>query len=288
MAINPYFKSQREEQDVIEDLTIESIKIHGQNMVYMPRTLVNEDTLFGEDTRSAFNDGYEIEMYISSVDGFEGEGDLISRFGLQINDTMKLVVSKKRFEYEITSKESTIVRPREGDLIYFPLSGFVFEITFVERENPFYQLGKLYTYELTCETFKFSKETFNTGWTDIDNKQTDRDNPVWVLNFTGNTGDFQVGEIIFENAGGTAEVVSWDTNTNTMEVIGGSNLDEVALVLGVTGTNSGAFGTVGSTAATSTPTEVPTDLFGNNSEIQTEAQGIINFSDRDPFSEGNF
>lgn len=283
MAINPYFKSQREEQNVIEDLTIESIKIHGQNMVYMPRTLINEDTLFGEDTRSAFNNGYEIEMYVSSVDGFEGEGDLISRFGLQINDTMKLVVSKKRFESEVTTRQTTILRPREGDLIYFPLSGFVFEITFVEDENPFYQLGKLYTYELTCETFKFSKETFNTGWGDVDSKQTSRDNPVVVLTMSSASGNFQVGELVTNPSGATATVVSWDSSTNALEVVGAG----LGLV-GITGSNSSVYGVIGSTAAPSTPTEIPTDSFANNEEIQTEAQGIINFSDLDPFSEGNF
>lgn len=283
MAINPYFKSQREEQNVIEDLTIESIKIHGQNMVYMPRTLINEDTLFGEDTRSAFNNGYEIEMYVSSVDGFEGEGDLISRFGLQINDTMKLVVSKKRFESEVTTRQTTILRPREGDLIYFPLSGFVFEITFVEDENPFYQLGKLYTYELTCETFKFSKETFNTGWGDVDSKQTSRDNPVVVLTMSSASGNFQVGELVTNPSGATATVVSWDSSTNALEVVGAG----LGLV-GITGSNSSVYGVIGSTAAPSTPTEIPTDQFANNEEIQTEAQGIINFSDLDPFSEGNF
>jgi hypothetical protein len=286
MAINPYFKHQREEQDVIEDLTIETIKIHGQNMIYMPRTLVNEDSLFGEDTRSAFNDGYELEMYISSVDGFEGEGDLISRFGLQINDTMKLVVSRKRFEQEITALEEAITAPREGDLLYFPLSGYVFEITFVENENPFYQLGRLYTYQLTCETFKFSKETFSTGWTDIDEKVSDRENPVMVINIGTHSGEFRVGEIVTEGGGGTAEVVSWDTDSNTLEVIGGSNLGSIAT--GVTGADSNAFGTIGSTGDPATPTEVPTDPFGNNSDIQTEGRGIINFSDQDPFSEGNF
>lgn len=285
MAINPYFKHQREEQDVIEDLTIETIKIHGQNMIYMPRTLVNEDSLFGEDTRSAFNDGYELEMYISSVDGFEGEGDLISRFGLQINDTMKLVVSRKRFEQEITALEEAITAPREGDLLYFPLSGYVFEITFVENENPFYQLGRLYTYQLTCETFKFSKETVSTGWTDIDDKVSDRDNPVTVLDVSTFTGTFLVGEIVTDSAGATAEVVGWDSSTKELEVIGASDL---TVPDGVTGASSGAHGVYGTTSAPDTPTEVPTDPFGNNSDIQTEGRGIINFSDQDPFSEGNF
>ena len=103
MSINPYFKHQRGEQRIIEDLTIEAIKIYGQNIIYMPRTLVNEDDLFGEDVSSSFNKGIEIEMYISSVDGFEGDGDFLNKFGIEIRDSMKLVVSKKRFEKEITS-----------------------------------------------------------------------------------------------------------------------------------------------------------------------------------------
>jgi len=286
MAINPYFKSQREEQDVLEDLAIETIKIHGQDMVYMPRTLVNEDSLFGEDVQSAFNDGYEVEMYISTVDGFEGEGDIIARFGLQISDTCTLVVSRKRFTQLVTANDSDILKPREGDLIFFPLTGGIFEITFVEDENPFYQLGRLYTYDLKCELKKYSRETLNTGWSEIDSKDSDRDNPVMVINIGGHTGEFRIGEIITEGGGGTAEVVSWDTNSNTLEVVGGSNIPSIAI--GITGADSGAFATVGSTGDPTTPTDTTNDPFGNNGDIQGEGYGFINFSDKDPFSEGNF
>ncbi len=281
MAINPYFKSQRDEQNVIEDLTIEVIKIHGQDMVYMPRTLINEDKLFGEDTLSQFNQGYPIEMYISSIDGFEGEGDIISRFGLQIKDTVKLVVSRKRFEQEVTARDTAIAKPREGDLIYFPLSGVVFEITFTEDENPFYQLGKLYSYVLTCELHEFSHQDFNTGWTDIDKKDTDRDNPVTKYTLGGVVGDFLVGELVTGYTGITAEVVSWNPSTNILETIGGS-----LRYGGVTGSASLASGIVAITAGTSADTTK--DLFASNTDIQTEGNNFINFTDRDPFSEGRF
>lgn len=285
MAINPYFKSQRDEQNVLEDLAIETIKIHGQDMVYMPRTLVNEDSLFGEDVQSAFNDGYEIEMYISTVDGFEGEGDIIARFGLQINDTCTLVVSRKRFTQLITANDSDILKPREGDLIFFPLTGGIFEITFVEDENPFYQLGRLYTYDLKCELKKYSRETLNTGWSDIDSLDSDRENLVTILNVSTSTGNFRVGETVTDALGATAEVVGWDSSAKKLEVIGASDLTFPG---GVTGASSGVFGAVGTTSAPDTPVDTTTDPFGNNSDIQGEGYDFINFSDTDPFSEGNF
>ena len=170
---SPYFKENSSEQNLVEDLSIESIKINGRAMVYIPRQLINEDKLFGEDTEAKFDDGYEIEMYIQSVNGFEGDGDILSKFGIQINDRMDLVVARKRFEQEVTTYQSEIVRPREGDLIFFPLSRTLFEINFVEHENPFYQLGKLYTYYLTCETFTYSHEDMDTGFSQIDALETD-------------------------------------------------------------------------------------------------------------------
>ena len=167
MARNPYFREYSGEQNVVEDLTIETIKAMGKDMVYIPRTLVNEDKLFGEDNISKFDDGYQLEMYIQSVDGFEGEGDILSKFGLEIRDRIELVVSRKRFEQTVGIYEST-TRPKEGDLIYFPLSKTLFEINFVEHENPFYQTGKLFTYKLSCEVFTYSQEDIDTGYTDID------------------------------------------------------------------------------------------------------------------------
>jgi|TARA_E500000318_G_scaffold38867_1_gene37461 hypothetical protein len=174
MARNPYFKDYSGEQNVTEDITIETIKTMGRDVVYMPRDSVSTDSLFGEDLSKKFDDGYEIEMYISNVDGFEGEGDVISQYGLQIKDRAEFIVSRRRFDEEVGMVES-LTRPREGDLIYFPLSKTLFEINFVEHENPFYQLGKLYTYKLSCEVFTLdASDEITTGNTDIDSTITDR------------------------------------------------------------------------------------------------------------------
>jgi hypothetical protein len=163
------------EQNLIENLIIESIKIYGIEVFYMPRTLVKEDQLFGEDVLSKFEDAYPIEMYIKSVDGFQGDGDFLSKFGLEIRDEMVLTVARRRFGEEIEADATTPVnetngsgRPMEGDLIYFPLNGKIFEVKFVEHEAIFYQMGSLQTYDLTLELFEYSHEELNTGIADID------------------------------------------------------------------------------------------------------------------------
>ncbi len=167
-----YFKDNSGEQNLVEDLSIESIKINGRDMIYIPRSLLDKDELFGEDNSAKFSKGYEFEMYVQSVNGFEGDGDILSKFGIQINDRMELVVARKRFEQEVTTFQPTIIRPREGDLIFFPLSRTLFEINFVEHENPFYQVGKLYTYLLICEAFTYSQEDLDTGFSTIDDFET--------------------------------------------------------------------------------------------------------------------
>ena len=163
------------EQRLIEDLIIESIKIYGMEVKYMPRTLIAEDNLFGEDVLSQFNEAYNIEMYIKNVNGFDGDGDFLSKFGLEIRDEMTLTVSQRRFNDEIIvledspfGQEDSEVRPLEGDLIYFPLNGKIFEVKHVEHEAIFYQMGSLQTYDLRCELFEYSHEQFDTGISEID------------------------------------------------------------------------------------------------------------------------
>lgn len=176
MATNLFFNNYAfsQEQYLIEDLIIESIKIYGIDCYYMPRTLVAEDTLFGEDTLSKFKDHHLLEMYIKSVDGFEGEGDFLSKFNIEIRDEMVLTVSKRRFSEELSTDDTTegIGRPSEGDLIYFPLNDKIFEVKFVEHEAIFYQMGSLQTYDLRCELFEYSHERFDTGIAEIDSIET--------------------------------------------------------------------------------------------------------------------
>lgn len=155
------------EQNLIEDLIIESIRIYGFDVWYIPRTLVAKDELLNEDDLSTFNSAYMMEMYVKNVDGFGGDGDFLSKFGLQINDSMTLSVSMRRFGEDV-GLYTQEVRPNEGDLIYFPLNRKMFEVKFVEHESIFYQMGALQMYDLRCELFEYSQERFNTGVSDID------------------------------------------------------------------------------------------------------------------------
>lgn len=158
------------EQRLIEDLIIEAIKIYGVECYYLPRTLVNEDEIWNEDTSSKFESAYPLEMYIKNVDAFEGEGDFLSKFGLEIRDSVTLTISQRRFGEELSPEDTTadVGRPSEGDLIWFPLNGKIFEVQHVEHEAIFYQLGSLQTYDLRCELFEYSSEIIDTGVKVID------------------------------------------------------------------------------------------------------------------------
>ena len=164
MATNFYFNNfdSSSEQFLIEDLVIESIKIYGHDVIYLPREIVNRDFVFNEDGVSKFEDNYMIEMYIKNVDGFEGEQDFLSKFGLEVRDQITFSVSIRRFTDEIAVNEISL-RPNEGDLIFFPLTSSFYEIKFVEHEAIYYQLGDLQIYDLKCELYEYSGEEFNTG-----------------------------------------------------------------------------------------------------------------------------
>jgi len=197
MATNPYFYNYGNEQNLVEDITIEIIKATGQDCLYIPRKYFNIDKLFGENPASSFSKTYTLEMYLQSYKGFEGT-DIISQFGIDIKDKVTLVFARKRFKDEITINDTSITRPREGDLIYFPLSKSLFEINFVEHENPFYPLGKLYSYYITAELFTYSYEKIDTGVDVLDEvssgtKQIDYENSLLVLN---GSGDFAVEDVI--------------------------------------------------------------------------------------------
>ena len=164
MTINNYVNNYTaiNEQNLAEDLVIESIQFSGMDMKYLPRTDVDVDYLYSEDLSQAFNESYIIEMYLINVEGFGG-GDLFSGFGLEINDTATFTVSKRRF-----TEETDAVRPKEGDLLYMPMTESLLEIKYVEPESPFYQHGKTYVWELKCELYQYNNEEISTGDFDID------------------------------------------------------------------------------------------------------------------------
>ena len=307
MSVNPYFKKYSGDASIVEDLTIETIKAAGHDFVYIPRTLVDVDELFGEDYSSKFDDGYELEMYIQNVDGFEGEGDILSKFGLEIRDRMTLVVSKRRFESTVGTYENKITRPREGDLIYFPLSKTLFEINFVEHENPFYQLGKLYTYVLECEVFTYSQEDIDTGISDIDKVEDERQEFMINLQLgdriSGATAYYQ-GETVFQingSTGGTfsaatttATVIDWNATGKTLGITNLSGTLNTGSTESIKGASSGVEYYISSKETTTViiPQEPAstTEDSGENDEFGFEAdkENIFDFTDIDPFSEGNY
>lgn len=166
---NFYFNnfSNSQEQLLIENLIIESIKIYGLDMYYLPRTINNRDPIYVADDSSSYERAWPVEMYIKNVDGFGGEGDLLSKFGLEIRDQITFTISRRIFSEAIGDPDEQI-RPFEGDLIFFPLNNKIFRINFVEHESIFYQMGSLQVYELKCELFEYSGETFDTGIDYID------------------------------------------------------------------------------------------------------------------------
>lgn len=143
----------------------------GQDMYYVPRVIVNRDQLFEEDASSQYNQAILVELYIKSVDGFTGDGNFMSKFGLQIRDQVVFSIAQRTFNQEVAIITDQ-VRPNEGDLIYFPLNRKCFQIKFVNKFEMFYQFGALQTWELTCELFEYSNEQLNTGIAEIDNLQT--------------------------------------------------------------------------------------------------------------------
>ena len=196
MATNHYFQSgipmcMRSESHLHEDLIIECLKIYGFDVIYLNRGSVNPDLILNEDTLNDFTSAYQIEMYLENVDGFGGDGQLISKFGLEIRDTATFVVSRRRWELQIGRTGNAILnnRPSEGDLIYFPLTKSYFEIRRVVATNPFFQVGQLYVYKLECELYQYSSEEINTGISEIDDTITDRSLVISDYEILLETGD---------------------------------------------------------------------------------------------------
>ena len=303
MATNVYFSQKvKAEQDLYEDIVIESLKMYGQDVYYLPREVVNEDSILGEDIESVFSDAYIIEMYIANVDGFEGDGNLLSKFGVEIRDQANFIVSKKRWNQYIGTRSSGTLgnlRPGEGDLIYLPLSKSLFEIRFVEHESPFYQLSNLPTYTLQCELFEYSGEQIQTGISDIDTAMEDISQQIVMVINNSNGTDFTIGETIQQEIGSTdeyvtARVVSYETvdsSTKKLFVTGWATTDgeyHEFTTDTIDGQTSSAQWTVTDVYNIDDPIAnraLTTDPQSRNQEFEVEADGIIDFSESNPFGE---
>ena len=223
MATNQYFKQKvRSEQQLFEDLVIESLQMFGQDVYYLPREIVNKDKIFLDDVPSRFSDAYKVEMYIENTEGFEGEGDLFTKFGVELRDQATFIVSRKRWVQLVGKRlEVANFRPREGDLIYLPMSESMFEIRRVETETPFYQLKDLPTFRLQCELFEYSGEDFDTGVDTIQDVETEG-SFKYNLSLDSGGGRFIQGETVtqvFDTYNMIGEVAFASDSGNTLHLI---------------------------------------------------------------------
>ena len=261
MALNPFFRQEvASEQRLVQDLVNEHLRMYGQEVYYMPRKYLGTDTIMRENTLAIFDDAYAIEAYVANVEGFQGSGDLMSKFGIRVTDEATFIISKERFEDYVADIMANVNasanqrkgvdtdyfpdRPMEGDLVYFPLTDSLFEIKFVEHESPFYQLGQLYTYELRCELFEYEQEIIDTDFEDIDNNAASYGYVVTLnLAGTGIQATASVGiktgavhRIVLDNDGygySTIPTVSISTSPN-----GSAIANATAVAIGTIGTGS--------------------------------------------------
>ena len=239
MAINHHFQGgngigNTNEKKLYEDLIIEGLKIYGQDVYYLPRTLVNQDLILGEDVLSKFTSSYLIEMYMETTEGFQGEQELVSKFGLEIREDTTFTVAKRRWADSVDDPATLIKggRPNEGDLIYFPLMNSFFEIQFVEDQEPFFQLGNLPVYKLRCTRFEYSSEKIDTNVSDInkleDNLSVDQLNHQFSLETATDGG---TGALLLESSTGEINYLineDYNLSTQTRDFADNSNYESDA------------------------------------------------------------
>ena len=283
MATNSFFtQGTTGEQDLVGSLVTEQIKMFGKDVYYIPRTLVNRDSVFEEDSLSAFNGAYLIEAYIEDATGFRGDGDMFSKFGVRISDQVTFIISRERFTAAVDDNAQLIVegRPNEGDLIHLPMANKTFEIQFVEHEVPFYQLGKVHVWGLRCELFEYSDEDFNTGVAEIDAVEVNFANAVTINVADGGTADFVAGEIVTGGSSNvTSEVKSWNSATRQLIVFNRSGMYAIPETL--TGNTSGAAWT---SATYNTLNNMNSDT-DQNFTLETQADAILDFTESNPFGD---
>lgn len=288
MATNKYFKyNVRSEQRLYEDITIEALQMYGQDVYYLPREIVNKDKIFVDDVPSRFGNAYKIEMYIENTEGFGGEGDLFTKFGVELRDQATFIVARKRWKEMVGNRlAENNFRPREGDVIFLPLSKSLFQIEKVETETPFYQLSQLPTFRMTCELFEYSDEDFDTQVSDID--VVERESAFqYQLRLDSSGGGFTIGEKVtqtFSDFSMIGEVTRWSDSDKILQLahVGATDgkFHEFTTSVIVVGETSGG---------RATPT-----LVSELQKIQNEAQNkifddfesdFLDFSEDNPFGD---
>jgi hypothetical protein len=304
MPRNVYFsQSVASEQSVYEDLIIESLKIYGQDVYYIPRSLINKDNLLGEDQGSSFDDAYMIEAYIENPEGFDGSGDLYQKFGLEIRDEVTFVIARKQWAglVGVWNNDIDNIRPMEGDLIFLPMTNKFFEISFVEHEQPFYQLSNLPVYKLNCSLFEYNDEALNTGVDTIDDLaiQTSYQLPLDIR--VTNAQHFEQGEIVTQaisvdpaiSVYGTVQTItkysdiSGQIGVSNIGVTGSTEAKSfiVSDTLGLTGSRSGNICFITSVDDITDDTTFANDGAASNTIFEIEADGFLDFTESNPFGD---
>jgi hypothetical protein len=280
---NVYFtQGTKNEQYLVEDLIIESLRIYGNEVMYIPRTLVAKDNILGEDRLSEFKTVFPIEMYFENIDAFGGQGFMIQKFGLMVEQSATLVVSRRRWEQFVGVHGVTIVpsRPNEGDLIYFPLSKGLFEIKFVQHQDPFYQLGKLYVYKLQVELFQYASERLDTGNEDIDIFES-------LKTFSTNIADSSYGTVTSINVTNQGSGYMTAPTVNIVALYDQGTGARANAVLG-TGANANKVIRIDVTNGGTGYTAIPTiQIVSNGSGTNAEAVAIVEVDIDKPDSYGD-
>lgn len=287
MGTNLYFNNYSvgviNEQRLLEDLIVESIQIMGHDCFYIPRDSYNgDDEIYGETINAKFTRAYSIETFIANVEGYEGDGDFFSKFGLEIRDTSNFVISTRAFQKYIPSNIAQ--RPREGDLIYVPVMRKLFEIKFVEEELLFFSIGKRnpYMYELRCELFRFSDEQIETGVEEIDDVESENSYTI-QLSLGNGTGTFYDGEIAYQGANvdsalAKAIVTDYDVTTKKLTLHN---------IVGTFAAATTIYGATSNASYTATATDTLGDFVFydqyDNKALQNEAALFIDLSEINPF-----
>ena len=291
----------KSEQDLYEGLIIEAMQIYGTDIWYLPRSYYSINTILNEDTLSKFEAAFKIEMYIESIDGLEGDGKLYSKFGFEIRDQITFVVSRRRWNQLIGNKGYTkeSVRPREGDLIYIPMTKGLFEIRYVEDKKPFFQVKNVPTFKLTCENFEYGNQEINTGIDEVDKLQRTSSTLInAVVEFNeGELHDLNEKLIITLPSAitGYTELLEYKREGATLiERLATLNFDDGQfhqLTVGttLTGAESGVVSTITALFELSDTSEEAYDNDPNaqNSPFEDQGNSFIDFSESNPFGEVN-
>ena len=296
MTVNPYFRrNNKGEQNLLESLTTEAIKIHGHEMIYIPRETVTEDMILGEEV-SQFKDANRIEMFLENPDGYDGDPEM-SRFGLDIRESATFIVSRKRF-MDVMGHNPDIrrlQRPREGDLIFFDYPYSLFEIKFVRHDNPFYPAGDRYSFKLECEVFKSSSEKFQTGETEMDTIVSTYSDYMLGITLGSGYGTLAVGEPVYTGTTDSKKATGTIVTTVGFSPVFnpkflGVNRQEGVFEVGdiIIGTISGASYAIASVADTTTRVDHQDQQDNQEIDLETNRDNIFDHTESDPFSEGNY